>query len=82
MTDNYEFRIFDFHIYNKIEEVESDSEHSDEGNPKFRKKKEYPQKTFAVQIFGNNAEGKSCSITVSDFKPFFYVKVGDKWGER
>ena len=82
MTDNYEFRIFDFHIYNKVEEVESDSEHSDEGNPKFRKQKGYPQKTFAVQIFGKNTQGKSCSITVSDFKPFFYVKVGDNWGER
>ena len=33
-------------------------------------------------MFGKNAEGQSCSITVSDFKPFFYIKVSDKWGER
>ena len=74
-TDNYEFRIFDFHIYNKIEEVDSED---DENN----KYKPPPQKTFTVQMFGKNVDGKSCSITVCDFKPFFYVKVGDKWGER
>ena len=58
-TDNYEFRIFDFHIYNKIEEVDSED---DENN----KYKPPPQKTFTVQMFGKNVDGKSCSITVCD----------------
>ena len=79
-SDNYEFRIFDFHIYNKTEEVESESDYSDDG--KGKKYKPPPQKTFTVQMFGKNVSGESCSITVCDFKPFFYVKVGDNWGER
>jgi DNA polymerase elongation subunit (family B) len=78
-SDNYEFRIFDFHLYNKIEDAESESDNSEDGK---RKYKPPPQKTFTVQMFGKNAEGQSCSITVSDFKPFFYIKVSDKWGER
>ena len=83
-SDNYEFRIFDFHLYNKVDEIDSDN--SDDGNTTgYKDDKKYkppPQKTFAVQMFGKNVAGESCSITVSDFKPFFYVKVGDNWGER
>ena len=30
---------------------------------------------FQIQIFGINEQGKTCSITVPDFKPFFYAKI-------
>ena len=35
-------------------------------------------------MFGMNEEGKTFSVFVLDFKPFFYVKLPDneKWGER
>ena len=78
---NYEFRIFDFHIYNKTEEVSSsDDDSSTDG---YKKKKYRPNADiFTIQMFGKNTEGESCSITVGDFKPFFFIKVGDTWGER
>ena len=41
-------------------------------------RKGQPRK-FTIQMFGLNENGKSASITVTDFKPFFYVKVGDNW---
>jgi len=34
-------------------------------------------KEFLVQMFGLNEQGKTASILVTGFKPFFYVKVDD-----
>jgi len=75
---DYDFRIFDFHLYNKTADQESsDDDSSGDGY----KKKSPTKNLFTVQMFGKNEAGESCSITVGDFKPFFYVKVGDNWGE-
>lgn len=75
---DYDFRIFDFHLYNKAADQESsDDDSSGDGY----KKKSPTKNLFTVQMFGKNEAGESCSITVGDFKPFFYVKVGDNWGE-
>jgi DNA polymerase elongation subunit (family B) len=32
-------------------------------------------RTFQIQMFGINERGKTCSIIVPDFKPFFYAKI-------
>ena len=77
---DYDFRIFDFHLYNKAADQESSDDDSSGDGTKYKKKA--PTKNlFTVQMFGKNEAGESCSITVGDFKPFFYVKVGDNWGE-
>ncbi len=49
----------------------------EEGEPK--KKKYYKTAEFAIQMFGINAEGESASITITNYRPFFYVRVGDDW---
>ena len=36
---------------------------------------------FIVQMFGINAKGETASILVTDYKPYFYVKVPDEWKE-
>lgn len=36
-------------------------------------------KEFIIQMFGINERGKSASITVKGFEPFFFVKVGPDW---
>ena len=38
-------------------------------------------KKFTIQMFGKNAEGKTYSILVRNFKPFFFVLVpnGKRW---
>lgn len=77
---DYDFRIFDFHLYNKAADQDSSDDNSSSDGNKY--KKNTPTKNlFTVQMFGKNEAGESCSITVGDFKPFFYVKVGDGWGE-
>ena len=64
------FKLVDFNISNnKIEE------NSDEENQTSYK----DTKTFVIQMFGINETGKTVSIIVDDFKPFFYIKVDNNW---
>jgi len=35
--------------------------------------------SFMIQMFGVNEIGKTCSIMIDDFKPFFYVMVDENW---
>ena len=32
-------------------------------------------------MFGINQQGNTCSITINDYQPFFFVKVGDSWSQ-
>lgn len=71
------FRIIDYHIYDqapKKEDSDSDEElgsyNSNEDN-----------KEFIIQMFGINEKGETCCIYVNDFKPFFYIRVGDDWNQ-
>jgi DNA polymerase elongation subunit (family B) len=68
------FRIFDFNIYNDINNNETSSGSDDEKNKTFK-----DNSLFMIQMFGLNETGETCSIIVEDFKPFFYVMVNDKW---
>ena len=38
-----------------------------------------PESLFIIQCFGVNERGETCSISIKDFKPFFFVKVGNAW---
>lgn len=65
------FRLLDFNIYN---ERLGDGNSSDEG------KKTYTDSNiFQIQMFGLNEFGDTCSLTVTNFQPFFYVLVQDNW---
>jgi len=37
------------------------------------------EKEFQIQMFGINEKGETASITVTDYHPFFYIKVSDNW---
>ena len=37
---------------------------------------------FQIQMFGIDAERNTYSITVNDFSPFVYIKVGNKWNKK
>ena len=38
-------------------------------------------KEYVVQMFGINEKGKTASITVTNYKPFFYILVDENWNE-
>ena len=85
------FRLFDFNVYNKPLPVEynyemgsddnagsdDDMEMMDYDKPVINKYVD--QNKFFIQMFGLDETGKTCSIIVEDFKPFFYIKVADHW---
>jgi DNA polymerase elongation subunit (family B) len=39
----------------------------------------YEPRVFAIQMFGINEKGETCSITVENYQPFFFAHVGDHW---
>jgi DNA polymerase elongation subunit (family B) len=67
------YRIFDFNVYNDKKSSNELSD-SDDDTSKFK-----DSTCFIIQMFGVNESGKTCSILVEDFKPFFYVMVNDSW---
>lgn len=70
------FRLLDFHIYNNKGNIggNEDSD-SSEGKEKKWEKEEY----FVIQMFGINEKGETCCIYLDDYKPFFFIKVGNHW---
>jgi len=80
----YIFRLLDFNVYNKpyaVTNYEEEISGGDDniGYEKPMINKYVDQNKFFIQMFGLDESGKTCSIIVENFKPFFYVKVGDNW---
>jgi DNA polymerase elongation subunit (family B) len=66
------FRLIDFHVYDNKEEDGSEND-SNDGSPS--------NAQFTIQMFGLNESGDTCSVTINDYEPFFYIKVGDDWDQ-
>ena len=47
-----------------------------------RRHRESRLSKFHIQMFGLNEQGQTCSIMITDYRPFFYVKVGDHWADN
>jgi DNA polymerase elongation subunit (family B) len=81
---DYNFRIFDFNIFN--EKKSNDASYDEDGNiieSDEEEVKSYKDNAkFMIQMFGVDETGKTCSIMVEDFKPFFYVMVNDDWSKK
>jgi DNA polymerase elongation subunit (family B) len=72
MTMEKTFRLFDFNVFNgKPDESSNDGD---------RNVYTYQETSiFQIQMFGIDEKGDTCSITVTNFQPFFYVLVEDHW---
>jgi len=80
---DYNFRIFDFNIYN--EKKSNDASYDEDGNiiESDEEVKTYKDNAqFMIQMFGVDETGKTCSIMVEEFRPFFYVMVNDTWTKK
>ena len=76
-TMDKSFRLLDFNIYDKVIEKELSSESGSDSGEEYKVKRDVKQ--FVIQMFGINETGETFSVFVNDYKPFFYVKVGDDW---
>ena len=63
------FRVFDYNVFNVY-----DSSRDNDEDTKFK-----DTNVFMIQMFGVDEHGKTYSVNVEGFKPFFYVMVNDKW---
>jgi DNA polymerase elongation subunit (family B) len=63
------FRVFDYNVFNTHD---SSRENDEENNFK-------DTNVFMIQMFGVDEHGKTYSVVVEGFRPFFYVMVNDKW---
>ena len=68
------FRLFDFNVYNENNDKSNSSSDNEISKPDYK-----DSNVFTIQMFGLNEQGNTCSIIVTDFKPFFYVKIDDDW---
>ena len=66
-----EFKLLDFNVYNREADKDSDDETPKKSN----------NSSFTIQMFGINERGKRASIIAEDYKPFFYLKVANNWGQ-
>ena len=73
------FKLFDFNAY---DEIATREDGSDSGSDTEKSNNKYKDdKTFIIQMFGVNERGETCCLYVDDYKPFFFVKVGENWSE-
>jgi DNA polymerase elongation subunit (family B) len=88
---NRSFKLIDFNV-NDIEyeekkqhnksESNSSEECSSSGSDDSTFKEKIDIKLFTIQMFGINEIGKTCSITIRDFKPYFYIKIPNNFDNR
>ena len=62
-------RVFDYNVYNMYDPSRDNGEENTYKD----------NNVFMIQIFGVDEYGKTYSVTVDGFKPFFYVLVNDSW---
>ncbi len=69
------FKLFDFNLLTNIPGFDDEVEYDEECI-------KHDNKKFIIQMFGIDESGETYSVIVKDFNPFFYVKVGDDWGQN
>ena len=77
------FRLIDFNVYDQTKKISTDSkdDESVSSNDSREKHLSFANQQFCIQMFGINETGETASITITDYNPFFYLKVGDNWKE-
>ena len=78
------FRLIDFNVYDQSKKMSTESKADDESvssNDSREKHLSFANQQFCIQMFGINETGETASITITDYNPFFYLKVGDNWKE-
>ena len=80
-TSEQHFRIFDFSAYDISMREEDDDSDEDECEYKPKGKK-IDENEFKIQMFGINEKGESCAIKVTDYNPFFFIKVNESWEKK
>ena len=64
-----------------VKDIKNPSKNADDdGECEYKSKYKKDDHAFIIQMFGINEKGKTCSIIVTDYTPFFFVKIPSHWG--
>ena len=77
MSKNVQFQIVDWNVFNLRPETESAG--SDESEDEYRRRSNEDTREFVVQLYGRTAKGKSVTVSVTGYTPFFFVKIPQTW---
>ena len=75
------FRLIDFHVFDQKPETDSDESSTGSGNNQSSYKPPEPSH-FVIQMFGINEKGETACMYIDNYKPFFYLRVGDDWTRK
>jgi DNA polymerase elongation subunit (family B) len=79
------FRLYDFDIYDNTPSDISDQISTSSDDSMNQTSSHFTPKDdvkFNIQMFSINETGETCTITVNDYHPFFFIKVGDHWTDQ
>ncbi|MEW5315121.1 MAG: hypothetical protein WDW38_006572 [Sanguina aurantia] len=80
-----EFMAVSWHASDNVsisEGGDSEEVSDDDGDGDGAKKAAYVAREYMVKAFGVTQEGISVGLTITGFKPYFYVRVERSWGSR
>ena len=64
------FKLIDYHVYDEFAKEQKSDDHETT-----KPIKQLPK--FIIQMFGVNEKGETCSISITDYEPFFYIKISN-----
>ena len=81
MSNNIEFQIVDWNVFNL--DLNADSRGSDEevSEETHHRESITDSREFVVQLYGRTAKGKSITVSVTGYTPFFFVKIPQTWSK-
>jgi len=71
------FQVKDILARDQTLEDDTDNSSEDRKSDDFESRDKFTNKAYQIILFGNTIDGKSVSLTVNKFKPFFYVRIPD-----
>ena len=74
ISHNLSIKLYDFNV--------SDSHYNNTDNNENNFNNFKCNREFCVEMFGISESGRTASVKVTGFRPFFYVKVPDFWDEQ
>lgn len=81
---NLNIRLLDFNVCNvndSCNDKESDDYDIMEEDDNVKNFTNLDDTNFVIQLFGIDENRKSASVFITDFKPYFFLKVDNKWNE-
>lgn len=80
LSGSFEMFILDWYNEDAADESDEQSEKdSQSGSGGSNGRQEQFNGKFLLKAFGMDREGRSICLDITDFQPYFYVKVPDKW---